>query len=160
MVMTFHLGCICAVVNSYYRIKLERTKDKMWDTVPVLITTTIEINVGIAVGCMPYLAPMMRSGTSKLARTYSSLKTMLAVYIPVRKKAAGQLIFEGDQPEKSTSGARKAPRAYLETRMLHGADGKGKFLQSGTFQQKSWWQKGTPSSHSVGATSTTCYSEA
>ncbi|KAL8962327.1 MAG: hypothetical protein Q9193_001248 [Seirophora villosa] len=154
------LGCMCAVINSYYRIELVRSKDRMWDAVPVIITSTFEINVGIMVACMPYLAPMMRSGTSKLARTYSNLRTRLAVHNPLGKNVSRGAIFDEGKPDESTTGAAEIPRAYLETRMLNGVDGKGKFLQSGTVQQKSWWQRGMLGSHSGGGNTTTCNSEA
>lgn len=113
----------------------------MWDTVPVIITSIFEINVGIMVACMPYLAPMMRSGTSKLARTYSNLRTRLMEHSPLRKKASRGVIYGGRKSTESIAGAAQTPGAYLETRMLNGVDGKGKFLQSETVQQKSWWQQ-------------------
>lgn len=151
---------MCAVINSYYRVKLVRSKDRMWDAVPVIITSIFEINVGIIVTCMPYLAPMMRSGTAKLAITYSNLRTRLVVYNPLRKNISSGVIHDEGKPDESTTGAAKTPRAYLETRMLNGVDGRGKFLQSGTVQQKWWWQRGMLGSHSGGGNTTTCYSEA
>ncbi|KAL8897141.1 MAG: hypothetical protein Q9192_002730 [Flavoplaca navasiana] len=143
------LGCICSVINSYYRVKLERASDHMWDIIPVIITSIFEINVGIIVGCMPYLAPMMRSGTSKVLRAWSHIKTVMTERFPFRKR------FKTQDYSLTQIGSGKAADAYLDTRVLAGADGKGKFLQPSTLQNKSWWQ----TSRNDGETTTACYSE-
>ena len=56
-------------------------------------------------------------------------------------------------------GSGKAVDAYLETRVLAGVDGKGKFLQPSTLQNKSWWQTSTRATRNDGETTTACYSE-
>ncbi|KAL8840528.1 MAG: hypothetical protein Q9176_003855 [Flavoplaca citrina] len=147
------LGCICSVINSYYRVKLARTKDEMWDTVPVIITSIIEINVGIIVGCMPYLAPIMRNGTSKVLRAWSHIKTVMTERFPLRKRSKMQ------DYSLTQIGSGKGADAYLETRVLGGADGKGKFLQPSTIQNKSWWQRSTQATRNDGEITTACYSE-
>lgn len=46
-------GCVCGVVNAYYRVILEKTDDGMRHMLPVLVTSIVEINIAIIVGCMP-----------------------------------------------------------------------------------------------------------
>lgn len=49
----FISGCVCGVVNAYYRVILEKTDDGMRHMLPVLVTSIVEINIAIIVGCMP-----------------------------------------------------------------------------------------------------------
>lgn len=141
------------MINSYYRVKLERAGDKMWNTIPVIITSIFEINVGIIVGCMPYLAPMMRNGTSRVLHTWCHIKTVMTERFPLRKWSKMQ------DYSLTQIGSGKAADAYLETRVLGGADGKGKFFQPSTLQNKSWWQRSTQATRNDGETTTACYSE-
>jgi len=128
----------------------------MRQTVPVIITSVIEINVGIIVGCMPYLAPMMRTGVLGFVRVCSltNIRSALTKHIPILRTSK-RLSNESTDHLAIPSSDRDA---YLETRMLGSVDGKGKFLQSGTFPQKSWLQKSALNSHGVAETATSAYS--
>ena len=128
----------------------------MWDFIPVIITSIFEINVGIIVGCVPYLAPMMRNGTSRVLHTWSNIKTVMKERIPLRKRSKKQ------NYSLTQVGSGKTADAYLETRVLGGADGKGKFLQPSTLKNKSWWQTRyifTQATRNDGETTAACYFE-
>lgn len=131
----------------------------MWDTVPVIITSIIEINIGIIVGCVPHLAPMMRNVYSTLVRTCGHIKTIVTERVSLWGRSRSGNTSPTENPAGSDSGQKRAPGAYLETRILGGVDGKGKFLQSGTLQPKSWWQTGVRRDCRDGEISTACYSE-
>lgn len=146
-------GCICSGINSYYRWKLAQTLEPLWDTVPVFITSTIEINIGIIVGCIPYLAPLIRNGYSTLTRTWAHLQT-----IAIRRISLGEG-SKGRKESRTQLRAKDVSGPVIETRILGGADGKGKFLQSRTLQQSSWWHGSFQGGRGGGKTTTKCYSE-
>lgn len=75
-------GCICGIVNSYYRVVLYKTSDAMWHTVPVLLTSLVEINVGIIVGCMPALKPFIQTNLVKSLQllSFSHIRSRLHMF--------------------------------------------------------------------------------
>ncbi|KAF7512410.1 hypothetical protein GJ744_001345 [Endocarpon pusillum] len=81
------LGCICGIINSYYRVVLARTGDTTYFTAPVLLASITEINVGIVVGCMPVIQPTLMSGFAKtfhLAHVHSLFSRL------IKSKASNQ----------------------------------------------------------------------
>lgn len=140
-------GCVCGVLNSYFRVKLQETADTMRVTAPVITTSVVEINVGIIVGCMPYLAPIMRTGILGLVQVCSltNIRSIFTEHMPFLRTSKKFANEATDQP--ASASALGSENAYLETHMLGSVDGKGKFLQSGTFPQKSWLQRSALDSH-------------
>ncbi len=116
----------------------------MRDTAPVLITSIFEINVGIIVGCMPHLAPMMRKGVLKLAHvcSISNIRSFLTEHLPFLRTSK-RLTDEPTDDLANSPDLSSDHKAYLETKMLGSVDGKGKFVKSGTFPQRGWLQKST-----------------
>lgn len=83
MLIDFALsGCICGVMSSYYRVILDKTKDPMWHTVPVLITSIVEIDVGIIVGCMPSLKSFLHTHLPRSLKllSFSYLRSHLPLH--------------------------------------------------------------------------------
>lgn len=119
-----HRACACAIVNSYFRVLLATTLDLTYVTAPVLLISIVEINVGIIVGCMPVIQPAIFGRFLQACRLPSlrSLFSRLTLKShPSRHAAAGGSSTQL-QPEKPKG------KPYLETRILHGADGRGNFM--------------------------------
>lgn len=76
-----HSACICSMLNAYYHVRLGKSNDLPWDSVPVFITSfvcgtsnsiwtlicfrVVEANVGIIYGCIPVSAAIFRHPNMK-----------------------------------------------------------------------------------------------
>ena len=74
ILMTFISGCVCGVVNAYYRVMLEKTDDGMRHMLPVLVTSIVEIDIGIIVGCMPAFKSFIQTHLSSKSLQIFSLR--------------------------------------------------------------------------------------
>ena len=103
--------------------------------VPVLITSVIEINVGIIVGCMPQLTSGFRNQLVKSFH-FLSLASFRNRLFSSRKPSNGA--EDSDNQFQRVSSRQSTESPYLETKLLGSINGKGKFLRSGLFRQKGW----------------------
>lgn len=151
-------GCVCGVLNSYFRVRLQETTDTMRVTASVIITSVIEINVGIIVGCMPYLSPIMRTGILGIVKVCSltHIRSIFTEHMPFLR-TSHKFANEATEHPANASALGSDRNAYLETQMLGSVDGKGKFLQSGNFPQKSWLHRSALHSHGGGEIVTSIY---
>ncbi|KAL8881565.1 MAG: hypothetical protein Q9198_001254 [Flavoplaca austrocitrina] len=91
------------------------------------------------------------------SKNITRIKSIITDYIPLVKWSKGGSDEFSDHLSNPAP-LKKHNEIYLETQMLRSVDGKGKFLQSGTFPQKNWMQRSPPGNQEFGDTQTSCYS--
>lgn len=130
-------GCICGVINSYYRVRLQQAQDIMWATVPMLISSVVEINVGIIVGCMPHLTSVFRLHSIKFLRfsPLSHLQSGISRSVSWLKRFKKSSKPSSDYPSL-TSDKTEGHDAYLKTEIVGSVNGKGGFMPSLRYPQK------------------------
>jgi hypothetical protein len=129
-------ACVCAIVNSYFRVLLATTSDITYITAPVLLISIVEINVGIIVGCMPVIQPSIFGRFFRACR-FSSIRSLFS---RLTFKSSPSDHDAGSSTQFQQEKAKGKP--YLETRILHGADGKGNFMTTaddGSSKRRSWF---------------------
>ncbi|KAL8936595.1 MAG: hypothetical protein Q9216_004856, partial [Gyalolechia sp. 2 TL-2023] len=52
---TGFLACLCSIISLHFRVILSRSKDDVWNAVPVIVLGTVEFNIGIICACLPTL---------------------------------------------------------------------------------------------------------
>ncbi|MCJ1272014.1 hypothetical protein MMC22_011920 [Lobaria immixta] len=130
-------GCICGVINSYYRVRLQQAQDPMWATVPMLVSSAVEINVGIIVGCMPHLTSIFRLHSTKFLRfsPLSHLQSGISGSVSWLKRLKKSSKPSSDCPSL-TSDKAEGHDAYLKTEILGSVNGKGGLMTSLRYPQK------------------------
>ena len=112
---------------------LSRSKGTTYYTAIVLITSIVEINVGIVVGCMPVIQIAMLRKLSKFLRL-PSFRSFVS-RISTRQKSSTSGANGGQEPKGHVHGA-----PYLETRIINGADGRGNFIRNTSKSGvRGWW---------------------
>ena len=46
-------ACVCSILSLFYRIRLNKLGDSLWNTVPVHIVGVVELTCGLCIPCMP-----------------------------------------------------------------------------------------------------------
>jgi hypothetical protein len=77
--------------------------------------------MGIVAGCMPVIQPTLSSRFAKAVRLPSFRSLILRVFVQFSRTAVSR--------NQNRQEGRKG-RLYLETEILHGVDGNGKFMSS------------------------------
>ncbi|KAL8889133.1 MAG: hypothetical protein Q9192_006063 [Flavoplaca navasiana] len=160
IIMVFAI--IRVVVVSSYSHQLDQTWLYLW--------SGVEQAVSIVVACLASFPALFKSSEREkhrnkepgwLRRMFSKnitrIKSIITDYIPLVKRSKGGSDEFSDHLSNPAT-PRKHNEIYLETQMLRSVDGKGKFLQSGTFPQKNWMQRSPLRNHEFGNTQTSCYS--
>jgi hypothetical protein len=109
-------GCICGAISTYYWVVWARSSDKTYRLGAALLASVVELNVGIVVGCMPVIQPALFSRFAELYRLSFFQSLTSRFFKPNRTPVS--------------CGQYQEERPYLETRILHGANGEGKFMSS------------------------------
>ena len=123
-----HRGCICGIVNVYYRVLLKKEQDTTYNTATVQLGSIIDNTIGIIVGCLPVIQPAIISCCAKACRLFSIRSLISRISSKSRASIAAATGFEKSPEEDASS--KRIGRPYLETEILHGADGEGKFMSS------------------------------
>ena len=125
LIIFLHSGCICGFISTYFWLIMLQSSDKTYWTAPALLTSIIELDVGIIVGCMPVIQVALLRRFTKIFQL-SPLRSLRKRFLLARSKApSGGAVSYG--PNISENGIG---RPYLETDILHGADGEGNFMSS------------------------------
>jgi len=66
--LTGILVCVLSIMNIAYRIPFDNSPDISWNAIPVYTICVAEVNIGIAVSCMPVLTPLFNN------KTFSSMR--------------------------------------------------------------------------------------
>ncbi len=127
-------------MNSYYRLVLAKREDGSYYTGAVQLGSIVEINVGIVVGCMPVIRPAVLSRSADLMRLFS-VRSLFSPF-PSSLRSSKRAAASSEQDPKGTPTRReRAGKPHLETQILNGADGDGRFMSSvgnTTRTQRSW----------------------
>ncbi|KAI4159200.1 MAG: hypothetical protein LQ342_006783 [Letrouitia transgressa] len=59
--LTGILACIMSILGLYYRVSYGEEMDISWYLIPVFIVTTVELDVGIMCGCMPFFPALVKN---------------------------------------------------------------------------------------------------
>ncbi|KAL8832080.1 MAG: hypothetical protein Q9170_005017 [Blastenia crenularia] len=86
------LACSSGILALYYRIRLLYTQDLTWHFTPVFVFTTLEINTGIIVSCMPTMPALIQDIRSQVSRTRKAAATQRSFTraYPVTLKGSGK----------------------------------------------------------------------
>lgn len=107
-----------------------RQENTMWATVPMLISSGIEINVGIIVGRMPHLTFIFRLSSTRLMRfsPLSHLQPGISPYTRWLKMFKKSSKPPNDSPTITSDD--EGHDAFLKTKILGSMNGKGVFALS------------------------------
>lgn len=125
------------MINAYYRVKVQLAQDLMWATVPMLISSAVEINVGIIVGCMPHLTSIFRLHSTKflrfspLSQLQSGISQSMSWLKRFKKSSKPSSDFPSLTPDKA-----EGHDASSKTEIL--GSGKRGFMPSLRYPQKVW----------------------
>ncbi|KAL8946968.1 MAG: hypothetical protein Q9222_006700 [Ikaeria aurantiellina] len=106
------LACVSGVLALYYRIQLLHTQDITWHSTPVTVFTTMEINMGIIVSCMPTMPALIQDIRSQIARSRkASQKTRKRTQLQNSKssKAISHQKKISDQSTRSQARVESSP---------------------------------------------------
>ncbi|KAF7512727.1 hypothetical protein GJ744_000294 [Endocarpon pusillum] len=113
-----------------------KSPDKTYWTAPALLASIVELDVGIIAGCMPVIQVTLIRRFAKISQL-SPFRCLTRRLFRARSEATtGGVVEYG--PDLTGNGYG---RPYLETEILHGADGEGNFMSSVRAQtdpQSSW----------------------
>ena len=113
-----------------------KSSDKTYWTAPALLASIVELDVGIIVGCMPVIQVILIRRFTKISQS-SPFRCLTKRLFRARSKAStGGVVEYGPDLTENRNG-----RPYLETEILHGANGEGNFMSSvkaRTGPQSSW----------------------
>jgi hypothetical protein len=123
---------MCAIINAYFRVVLSTKDDATYYLAPVLVGCIVEVNVGIVVGCMPVISAALLSRFAK-AFHVSSLRSFIS-RLSFNSRSSKRGGASSDKFQQLEASNEKNNKPHLETRILEGADGKGKFMNT----QRSW----------------------
>jgi hypothetical protein len=127
-ILFFHRGCICGIINVYYRVLLKNKPDTTYNTAPVELGSIVENTVGIIVGCMPVIQPAIISRCAKACRLFSA-RSLISRFSSKLRSSTNAATASEKSPKEAAS-SKRISRPYLKTEILHGADGNGKFMSS------------------------------
>lgn len=97
--------------------------DKTYWTAPALLASIVELDIGIIVGCMPVIQVILIRRFAKISQL-SPFRCLTKRLFRARSKAStGGAVENGPDLTEIGNG-----RPYLETEILHGADGEGNFM--------------------------------
>ena len=104
------------------------------------------MTLGIICGCMPYVATTLRHWGFK-SGSFSFLRGFRSFLSSRRNKRS-----KHSRGTSNDSGPRHTQNYRLETRILGGAKGNGRFLDSQNPKQKEWMDRTTVTQQSIGVT--------
>ncbi len=110
----------------YYRVLLKTRQDTTYNTAPVQLGSIVENTVGIIVGCMPVIQPAIISRCTKACRLFS-LRSLVSRFSS-RLRSSKLAAASSEKSPKDEASSKRIGRPYLETQILQGADGEGKFM--------------------------------
>lgn len=114
-------------------------QDTTYNTAPVELGSIIENTVGIIVGCMPVIQPAIISRCAKACHLFS-VRSLISRFSSKFRSSKATTTGSEKYPKEDAS-SKKSGAPYLETAILHGADGKGEFMSSVETKkepQRSW----------------------
>lgn len=112
----------------YYRVLLKREPDTTYNTARAQLGSIVETTVGIVVGCLPVIQPTISSRFAKIFHFFSFRSLISRISLRLGS-FTGKATSSEKSPKEGINSLRIS-RPYLETAILHGADGEGNFMSS------------------------------
>ncbi len=110
----------------YYRVLLKTKQDTTYHTATVELGSIVENTVGIIVGCMPVIQPAILSRCAEACHLFS-VRSLISRFSSKFRSSKDTATGSENSPKEEAS-SKRIGRPYLETGILHGADGKGNFM--------------------------------
>ncbi|MCJ1312836.1 hypothetical protein MMC25_006512 [Agyrium rufum] len=148
--LTGSLACVASILSLHYRIVLLRYPDSTWNILPTILCALVEMCIGLIVSSIPHLVSLYRHHRKDLIRLSSiSLQVIRGQIVRISpfSRSSSSRQSRSSRNANSNEGGRSATSAELdnnptiirrpeparlETRILRGVEGKGKFMTWGS----------------------------